>query len=544
MNSAFQELTLEAQSKEVAKSFLQSVVLLDDLVDMPTSPVSSKPVEDPQGIHIPLYPERTSRSEPVLRERFEVRLNATQVIDAFAQIGAVCAVLSPGLDDTYRNRVYMTALRADIVILDWKLNESNGGAALEIMSNILKGDTDAQRLRLIAIYTGEPDLNSISNRVEGALNDVYGDNDVQIVDRYHMVKKALRVVILAKPDTLNDQTRVPGAEEVAEHRLAEKLLEEFSKMTAGLLPNVALAGVAAIRSNAHRMVAQFSQDLDAAYLGHRMLLPHPPDSEDHLLRALGAEVLSILEAANPGVHANADAIDLWLDGTDEQLLSEPFSFNGHRDPVQEWRELLKQGIEAGSSHLPKGGKKLVIRTGTEAFAADPTTAALANRRFAALLNLKTRYVQHAPRLMIGSLVQIEKQTPEQYLLCLLPKCDSVRLATPTRVPFVPLQVRSEQSGNGSLRFVLQTSEGTWVHLDLSPKPSELVVAAFQPGPNPPGEIIAVRDSNGEFIFECEDTRRYRWMAALKDEHAFGIAAEVAAALARPGPDDAEWLRQS
>ena len=543
MPSAHEESSFQAQSIEVAQAFLQSVVLLDDKVDISVSKSPPLSPLDSQALAVPAYAVDAQPTTRRPREAFEIRLNAGQVIDAFARIGAVCAVLTTGSDDTYQELVCRAAMRADIVILDWKLDESSGDSALEVMRKILTADSNTPRLRLIAIYTGEPDIGDIGNRVEGALNEIYDDN-MHIADRCHMTAKALRVVILAKPDTLNDGSRALGAEEVDEVDLANKLLKEFSRLTTGLLSNVALAGAAAIRNNAHKLVAQFGQDLDAAYLGHRMLLPHPPESEDQLVRALGAEVLSLLEEAKPGVHANGDAIDLWLEAAGVELLAAPFKFDGNVDVKERWSIFLRQGMADGSNQFPTDGKTQLIKRSTEAFAIDKTTATLSNRRFAALLNLRTRYAEHAPRLTIGTLVQVENQSPDQYLLCLLPKCDSVRLEAPTRVPFAPLQLHSNQSSGKTLRFVLQMDPDTWVHLELAHRLSEIKVVTFQPGENPPGEIVAQRDANGTYAFEGEGSRRYLWVAALKDEHAFGIAAEVAAALVRPGPDDAEWLRRS
>ena len=110
--------------------------------------------------------------------------------------------------------------------------------------------------------------------------------------------------------------------------MAEKLADEFGSMTTGLLRTVALAGIATIRENAHKILARFDQTLDAAYLGHRILLPHPPDAEDHLVAALGSELLSVLEEDRPGTHAGIEAIERWLNRAGGPDISEPFSFAG------------------------------------------------------------------------------------------------------------------------------------------------------------------------------------------------------------------------
>ena len=101
-----------------------------------------------------------------------------------------------------------------------------------------------------------------------------------------------------------------------------------------------------------------------------------------------------------------------------------------------------------------------------------------------------------------------------------------------------------KSQGTSLRLVLETSKDQWKDFGIKPKPSELSIRFFKPSSNPPGEVVATEMENGGFFFEDNEGRKYRWMAEMKDEHALGIAGEVASALARPGPNDAEWLRKA
>ena len=96
----------------------------------------------------------------------------------------------------------------------------------------------------------------------------------------------------------------------------------------------------------------------------------------------------------------------------------------------------------------------------------------------------------------------------------------------------------------SLRLVRETSKDQWKDFGIKPKPSELSIRFFKPSPDPPGEVVATGIQDGSFVFQDGEGREYRWMAEMKDEHALGIAGEVASALARPGPNDAEWLRKA
>ena len=473
-------------------------------------------------------------------------LNA--VINGFADIGSVCAVLNSAPGDEFHERTVKTARRADIVILDWKIHESVGDAALNVMRDILQ--EDRQRLRLMAFYTGEPDLHEIFKRIKDVATEFYEDDELLVSDGFRISKGPLHIVVLAKQGTLNDLQPELRNQEVAESQLADRLANDFAQMTGGLIRNCAVEGITAIRDNAHRILAKFEESLDPAYLGHRLLLPHPPDAEDHLVEALGSELISVLEENRLGACADVDAIESWLEQREHEGLgiSDRFSFSGAQKAVDRWRDLLSRGIDDPNAIFPIGVGKIQMRKqATEAFAKDTEAALRSNRRFAALLQLKTRYPGRPPRLSIGSLLSTREDDEDRYFLCLQPKCDSVRLSASVGFPLIPLiPLEDVEVGNQgtSLRLVLETSKDQWKDFGIKPKPSELSIRTFKPGLDPPGEVVATGMQDGSFFFEDEAGKKYRWMAEMKDEHALGIAGEVASALARPGPNDAEWLRKA
>ena len=252
--------------------------------------------------------------------------------------------------------------------------------------------------------------------------------------------------------------------------------------------------------------------------------------------------MSVIEDARPGSRANIEAAESWLalrqsEGLD---LSVPFSFQGESDPVESWRELLDQGI-TGAANLPAGGKRQLRDRGAEAFTEQQPEANRANQQFAALLSLKTRYPGRPPRLTIGTVLGTEGEGDPQYLFCLQPKCDSTRLSDTTGFPLIPLDAAATDR---RLPLTFDTGRDEWEHFGIKVAPADLIVRRFEPGPNPPGEVLAFRDPDGDFYFDDVDGVRYRWLAEMKDEHALRVAAEVANALSRPGPNDSEWLRQA
>ena len=544
MTSASEATAFRSRTSEVITAFLQSVVVLDDLAEMSSASgtLTTEAVSEP--LTTPDYPPTTAPADSAAnRDPRGAPLHAESVISGFADIGSVCAVLSAAPGREFRDRTVSAAKRADIVVLDWKIQDSVGNEALRVMREILQDDRYGGRLRLMAIYTGEPDLSEIHRRVREAADKFYEDHELMDdPSSFRMSKGPLHIVILAKAGVL---TRAPSelGREVSESGLAGRLTEEFALMAGGLLHNVAMSGIAAVRDNAHRVLAKFGKGLDPGYLGHRLLLSHPPDAEDHAEAALGAEIMSVIEDARPGARANIETIESWLalrqsEGLD---LLEPFPFQGEPDPVDRWRELLAQGIGAGGD-LPAGKRKLADR-GAEAFAEDPGAAKRSSRQFAALLSLKTRYPGRPPRLVIGTVLRTE-QPDTRYFLCLQPKCDSVRLDGATGFPLIPLLASGGGSRATSTRLIVEVEHDQWKHFGIGAKPSELVLPVFEPGQDPPGEVVASEDPLGRFYFDDARGERYWWVADLKDEHALRDAAEVANALSRPGPNDSEWLRQA
>ena len=539
----------QSRTRDVVESFLRTVVLLDDLAVMSASTGEPTGAAATAPLSVPDYPQSpTPKDDKLRRDPQGVRLDADAVIGGFADIGSVCAVLNPAPGDGFRERTVKAARRADIVILDWKIHESVGDAALDVMRDLLQ--EDRQRLRLLAFYTGEPNLHEIFNRIKDVATEFYKDDELLESNGFRISKGPLHVVVLAKQGTLNELQPELRNQEVAESQLADRLANDFAAMTGGLIRNCAMAGITAVRDNAHRILAKCEQSLDPAYLGHRLLLPHPPDAEDHLVEALGSELISVLEENRPGACADVDAIESWLEQREHEGLG---ISNGYRFPntlkaVDGWRDLLSRGIDDANAILPMGMSKTELRKqATKPFAKNAEAALRSNRRFAALLRLKTRYPGRPPRLSIGSILSTQEGDEDRYFLCLQPKCDSVRLSGSAGFPLIPLipleDVEVKNKGT-SLRLVLETSKDQWKDFGIKLKPSELSIRFFKPSSDPPGEVVATRREDGNFFFEDEEGRKYRWTAEMKDEHALGIAGEVASALARPGPNDAEWLRKA
>ena len=551
-----QENHFDKRSLTVAARFLQTAVILDDLAEMgPTSsnsidhsraestPLVSPSLSDPRMDNLDDNPQGSSSG-------LDAPLNAKVVIDGFAKNGIVCGVLRPDRvepNDTaeFRQMVAKAAKRTDILVLDWRLGDfSDGEATLEVIEEILESDGPSNRLRLLAIYTGEPDLDAISRKIHPVIVQSNPDVVLDSNDPMVLIKGPLRVAIFAKTWAGGSVRDALKHRIVAEEDLANRLIQEFSEMTRGLLCNVAVAGLTVLREEAHRLLAQFGIGLDAGYLGHRILLPHPPDAEDHLHEALSAELLSILEERGPANEAGIEAIREWLYQRQDQGLDlkQPVNLPPELDYFTAWTKLLETGNGTGDEKLLSNSKLRQLKEkSTAIFTETSSDADSSNQRFSHLLGFKTRYSMPVRRLTLGTVLSVTDSKGTSYFLCLQPKCDSVRLQGQTGFPLLPLTVQDNSTGNAKFRMVLMDSSQHWLYFDYSPKPRDLVIRNFDPGPYPPGEVIAAKCAE-RFFFKDSGNTEYTWLAEMKDEQALRVAAELATTLSRPGPNDAEWLR--
>ena len=530
------------RSRKVAESFIQSVVVLDDFAyfgepaDQPAGQLMAPKLGD-ASLSPVRYSQEGSSVGGILNGK-DVPLDAKTVIDQFAELGAVCAVLNPAPNEVFHQKVAKAAVRADIVILDWKIGDSYGDKTLEVIRNILDDDQDGGRLRLLAIYTGEPDLEDMVKKTRETIDNYYMSEEVAVDSHALRISKGpVHVVILAKGGT-NRVIQAHQGQIVEESRLPDRLIDEFSRVTEGLLGNVALAGLTALRAEAHKLLLKFAPSLDAAYLGHRLLLPNPRDAEDHVVDALGTELHSILEDARPGEQADISAGREWLvvktaDGNLD--LSEPIIFPDEADLLEKYTELLIKGSRADK-------KKLEKKATTEIFTIDGREATQSNHRFSTLLKLKSRYSgSRAPRLTLGTILSTGDGEDARYFLCVQPKCDSVRIKCEAGFPFLPLVI---QKHNQRFDLVFDVGADQWKYLKLIGKPNALMVPSFKPTPNSGGEVLARVGAGGNYFFKDTAQVNYRWVVEMKDEHGLKIASELAAALSRPGPNDAEWLRRA
>ena len=537
----FKDLSVQ----NVAK-FLQTVVVVDDkahLKPLPTdndttsmSGIPEADNESPVGAHANLVSPQTDTAGSSVDPE---DLDAKSLVDGFAKEGIACTVLRPDSDDNVVTQVTKIAELADIVVLDWILDRDDGVRTTSLIRKLISEESGSDRIRLIAIYTGERNLGNVADRVFEVLSTTSGE----VPDRpsaFVAVKGPVRIAVFGKehtpvpPEDTSLTNRLVGISE-----LPNRLINEFAEMTTGLLPNVAIAGLSEIRAQTHKLLTMFSSSLDPAYLGHRLLIPHPSDAEGEVVAMLVSEVLSILEHGDVAKHAGIDPIRAWISektANDESLRPQDLFKSPHNTP-----NALLGFLENGIDNIRKvglSGKKW--EKVTHAFTSEDSQADESNRQFAKMMHVKTRYEDPPPSLTLGTILFSETDQYPRYWICLQPKCDSVRIKERRSFPMVPMaQVKDQRC---DFEIVVKHHD-CWVLLRVPRKPAEINMFTFESDGHSMDKVTATLIDSLWKIPSAEGTS-FEWVAELKDEHAQRIANEFAGSFSRVGVSESEWVRRS
>jgi hypothetical protein len=546
-----------ALSRKVAAGFLQTVVVIDDEarfhIDAEVepsrpavesaanpSPAATPNAESPLKLTTPTDAQiQAAMEEPVDSHD----LDAKAVTDGFAERGLVCAVLRPTSEEVISTTPATAAARADIVVLDWVLHNDNGTKTLQLISSLIESDSD--RLRLIAIYTGQKDLKRIADRILELITQRADKFPVQQPNAFSIERGPVRISVFAKPGT-----RIPKEDPQASARiktsseLPDALINEFAEMTTGLVPHVTLASLAALRRNSHRMLRRLSPTLDPAYLWHRANQVHPRDAESDLKAIIVEELAAVIGDENVEAHADIDAIGAWLEdfvsGGDYKARF-ALSADVNRQQVL---ELLTRGSKGDENKPIRERFSTLVSAKAhtrnyQCFAQGIAENTKANEDFAMLLSVRNHYEPPTPVLSLGTVLKTGAAADATYWMCQQPVCDSLRLKQRTAFPLSPLEIVAIGE---PFHLVVKPADADSVRLRLLSKPMDLHMEKFDPTDVDRGTVAATHDV-GEWVFSAASGLRYRWIADLKPQHALWFADLLSQQMRRVGLVQSEWLRR-
>lgn len=541
--------TFEEHLLRVVDRFLQTVVVVDDRAFNDPPPVVEESERLSGSVGGRGRGVQGDLDRPPDQTVDEHDLDAKKVTDAFARCGLVCGLLSPAPGEEVADELVRSARRADLVVLDWVIDRDDGRKALELLQKILTSDArpSGGRLRTIAIYTGQPELKAVAAR----LKEVLGSSDLDAPleeddDGLAMTKGPVRVAVFAK-EHVSQLPPELESRRVRFDELPDRLRREFAVLTSGIMTTVALAALAALRDDTHRVLSVLGPQLDTAYLGHRSVLPDPGDAQSQAVVLVASELRSVIEDHDVGDLADEATLLLWLAASrvDGAKFGELID-SAKPIPRVQVAGMLRVGLgstEAIAEVAALGGvtkkhlKERVKRAATMVFAGSVDEAHGSDADLANCMMLRTMYSSPPRRLQLGTVVHASKR--EGYWVCVQPLCDSVRLGQEVRAfPFLQLRVSDYEK----FQFVVTDESGTERFLLLTKNPRDVVVARFKPLKGKSViEAVLVGDA---YMFRDTGNKRLRWVAQLKPEFAQKVAVDLASAFARVAVDEAELRRLS
>lgn len=527
----------QERSRKLARRFLQTAVVVDDEAYM-----GSEQDNEPREEVVP--PSRTSGQndqEPVQR-RSQHSLDAGSVIDSFSQLGVICGVIRP------TGSALEAMRKADIVVLDWFLRDDDSQYTLNLLGNLLAGESDRNSLRLVSIYTGEAQLEKVCAGVvdkltEASLKPVQ-DNAGATISYQHG-----HVVLYAKSN-VNLANAFKGRS-VAERDLPGKLIEDFASMTSGLLPAIALTSLAAVREGAHKVLDRFSSDLDPAFLAHRMCLTNPDDAERQIVDNIAEEFRGLMDnAVAEASPAGVEAVKCWMRKYHQVEISKfkEFMPNGKAHNLESDIDLVSRGFYPCGRNDNKNDKKInsqinrkYIESLSELLSGNNNNALGLDEQLAWIMSFRTVYNEPPPTLWLGSVLSEQSESSDEgksHLICMRPRCDCVRLEKKTVFFFISLVNKSEAKKQVVVRFDDDRFERLGIEFDSA----YWVCKEFEPSQEHES-VIAEKGDNDRFEFTDSCSNRYTWRGELKAEYAQRIAQSLAAELSRVAVDESEWLRR-
>lgn len=517
----------DERCREIARRFLVSAVIVDDEPYYPEAQVGP--------LRTPSRADRTVDDEKPAG-RGGQSLDVGAIAESFSKVGLICGVVKPAGDGD----VDVAAVeRADLVVIDWKLDD-DGKRAMKLIRSILDSDRDKdQRLRLIVVYTGESGIGGIGKQISENLR--YHEYLFEGVSKdlpVTLSRGHCHIEIYAKPDTPLDPELKNRSVSYAD--LPERLIDDFVRITAGLMPSIALVALTAVRENPHRVLDKFDSGLDAAFLAHRACLPIPDDSEQHMVAQIASELRAIMEEkVRRKQPAGMDAIKLWIE---KFKGSESIEFGGGSIPRQEVFDMLEKGLAVSKPNSLSMSKAHSVLTAGFARDEDGDPKNLDLR-----LAWMTCFRAIDPpdkKLWLGTAVRrCGDSDSAEFLLCMRPRCDSVRRTGRESFLFLPLVgprqktlqlvVRSNANGPKYCQVTVETDMSRW----------EMIV--FEPHPTAKA-VVAQKEENGSagYVFTDVDGNRYEWIGELKTEVAHSVGQTLSSTLSRIALDRSEWLRRS
>ncbi len=540
MNSPFFE-----RSREIADNFIQNVLFVDDQIYTPG--------------------ERNHN------------LDIAQLLKSFERAKKLCALSNPQSDEDFDN-IIGVARKADVIVLDWKIIvdaggdieeeedvdeiDSRGAFTIRLIKHLLQEKKN--EIQLVVVYTGEVELPNI---VQSVLNACETEG-LQQEGENVIGKPNFKIVVAGKPTLQNRLNHTPELRNwiIEYENIHSHILNEFTKMTEGLISNVALQALTSIRNNSFKLLNIYNKSIDPAFLAHRALLPIVDDAGDILKDSITTSIKAILDYDEIEETCSYSHIAKWIDQSD--LSNKNFKINKKelsitKSEIKKWQKdgFLKSFASIWSKQFPNDNldisklqstyRENLHKEALKYFTPNGLDIERIEEKFSTMTHHKSSFTSpsYIPKLSLGSIIKGQKTN--QYWICIQQKCDSVRIKRDDirRFLFLPLMQVSE----GKKFNFLVIEEDITIRLLVEYDTHNLRTIKFKANKN---EAVYARKfaQSDKYFFKPfyykshEDYNKkydenFVWIFDLKDEHAQRIANTYSSKLSRVGLDESEWLRR-
>ena len=556
---------------EAVRRFAQTMIVVDDEAELRAIPenVPNSVVRPSRRQARAAVPEaetvvNSGGAREALAEDHTHLLDGKVLIDSALDHGLVCSVLRPRPGENVLERVVRAAERVDIICLDWKIHNDEGQTTLSLIKEIVRNDQLGDgRLRLIVIYTAEHARTRILNKIR---REIASSLDKKTRTRLSLrnvngreiqSSVGLKIVYLIKAHDGGISRRLVQ-DRVSEKNLPEQVLREFASLCDGLLSNVALGTVAAVRDAAHQIVGSFTGEMDGPYFHHRAAITNPDEAEDYAVNAvLGGLRAAVRLHEVGGTFAGRSAVERRLRSMVGDAEVFRLSFMPKKNAQEESINILPDdvvrlicdGFDGNYDSINVNGKprkEVAKRSLTSLFAGNLDASLAVMRKFAALTSIAShprtfgvRTGEYIPSLGLGTVVA---DTDGKYWLCIQASCDSVRVKKPQPFLFIPLI----ELADGVQHVVpREKTGGKLEHVALSVAKMGYARGksiVFAPDALKERVVAELRGRPKRLKFKSTNGRTYEWIADLKHYQVLNVAQRLGHQMGRLGFDEFEPIR--
>ncbi len=509
---------LEDFQKDAAKSFLNSVLIVDDRISFFESDINI----NSGNIQIPDEFEKNEDIETSVAQINKATLNAQELIKSFCEKNIHC---TPYKYET--SFPYELAKKSDVLVLDWELPLCD---ARSILTELL--DKQNHRMRFVCIYTNSP-TEAIAQIEKLNFTDIelceHENNSCRFNYRDKDSNKiSCRILVISK-------------NEVDEAKLALTVIDNFAGLCDGFIESILLIALSELREKSFNLMETYHKDLDLPSFTHFFNLYFSNETCREAQSLYLQFLLGLICDDINAIITNSDKIAKIA--TTNKIL-EPIScidtltFNDDEKRLKAEIGNLKNLFICDFSGTFAEHINKICNSFTPPLTKDNVKKIqLSHNKNLHLelsyINCTYKYYLHSEKMMkFGTIVKnIETDT---FYICIMPLCDGLRLTdNQHNVPLLPLEEVNDEHFN---YVVFENNK--YLPLKVVKKPHlRIENYSFQVSKDTKTII------SEENFFKIDGKNKFKWIAELKKCFVQDLLHKIAAEYSRIGMDQFEWLRK-